>query len=382
MILSKKSQAKVPIVYYHSIGPVNFAWKKSFLTLDPNIFEEQLIWLKERYTFIFLRELWQAQHGAIRPFRDAIILTFDDGYLDNWIWAFPLLKKHGVKATIFVSPQFVDQETEYRPNHDDYRKGNATLEEITKWGFLSWTEMRIMENSGLIDIQSHTMTHTKYFVSDEIIGFHHPDSDSLHYITNIFPEKKPYYITDKSFDDLVPYGYPVFNSQPSIIARKVEINQRFVDSCIISLEGYDFHNYIFSKALGIIQPLYEEYREGRQLITSYESQHDYLERIKYEIVMSKKIIEEKLNKTVEFLCWPFGENTIAAHEIALEAGYLMTTRGKFKGFAKNDLTRIPERIGINLSSSFHKFKTLAKLKALGGDFPYSSLLNVARFREV
>ena len=45
--------------------------------------------------------------GAALPER-AIGLTFDDGYLDNWVFAFPLLKKYGMKATVFMATDFVD----------------------------------------------------------------------------------------------------------------------------------------------------------------------------------------------------------------------------------------------------------------------------------
>ena len=105
--------------------------------------------------------------GQLSPVQNPLIITFDDGYLDNWLLVFPLLKKYKFKSTIFISPEFVDQKHGIRSiNYNP--------------GFLSWDEMMLMEASGLIDIQSHTMTHTKYFVSEKIKAFHNSKADYLY----------------------------------------------------------------------------------------------------------------------------------------------------------------------------------------------------------
>ena len=215
-----------------------------------------------------------------------------------------------------------------------------------------------MEASGVMDIQSHTMSHTKYPVSDKLLDFHHHGADYLYYIANSFPERKAYYIEDTEFENLLPYGYPVFEMQSAVIARQVKINPTFNDYCIDTFRDYDFGNYNFENAFERIKDEYEKYKQNSSLILSTESEEDYKDRIRYEIYESKKIIEQKLNKKVEFLCWPHGDNNESLHRMALEAGYLMTTRGKAQGISKTDPTRIPERMGINFSTWFKKQKTI------------------------
>ena len=95
------------------------------------------------------------------------------------------MKKHKLKATIWVNPDFVDDEDhEIRPTLEDYWNGRLSLDELNIYdGFLNWEEMRLMEKSGYVEIQSHTMTHNKYPISDKIIDFVSPDTkiDWLHW---------------------------------------------------------------------------------------------------------------------------------------------------------------------------------------------------------
>ena len=97
----------IPIVYYHSVGPVVSNWHRHFLTLNPQAFSKHLEYFSRNYNIISLKELWQIRTGQSAPVRKPLVITFDDGYSDNFTWAFPLLKRYTIKATIFVSPAFV-----------------------------------------------------------------------------------------------------------------------------------------------------------------------------------------------------------------------------------------------------------------------------------
>jgi hypothetical protein len=318
----------IPIIYYHSIGPKNPKWVRNFLTLELPFFEHQLKYLSMNYQSISLKDFWEIRNGNKKPIENGVVLTFDDGYLDNWIWAYPLLKKYGMQATIFISPEFVDTISGVRPNLEDVWKGITGIDDICQWGFLTWEEMKMMEASGFINIESHTMSHTKYFVSDKLIGFHYPGADILYEVSNEFPERKPYYIEDREFEGLLPYGYPLFESKSAIIAHKVKINEDFIGECLHLLKGYGFSDYNFMIAFKQIEALYEKYQKEGDLIVHKESFKDYKKRLHFEIFNSKRIIEEMLDKEVKFLCWPHGDNNELAHTMAKEAGYLATSVGK------------------------------------------------------
>ncbi len=166
----------IPVFMYHHINH----HVGDLVTLTPQDFENHLRVLRDRriQTF-FLDELVQILRGKGMPAQPSALLTFDDGHLDNWIYAFPLLKKYGMKATIFVITAWMG-EGEKRTLWDPEGEGEEKLAEIPRHkeakkraaeGDLSvalhWEEARAMEASGLVDIQSHTHFHRDYFLGEE-----------------------------------------------------------------------------------------------------------------------------------------------------------------------------------------------------------------------
>jgi hypothetical protein len=376
----------IPVVYYHSIGPVNKNWNRNFLTLELPFFEDQLRYFKKHFQPVFLKEYWNMRCKKQPLIKNPIVITFDDGFLDNWIWAYPLLKKYNLKATIFVCPEMVDRREVIRPNLEDYWKKMMSYEEINQSGYLSWPEMKAMLNSGLVDIQSHTMSHTKYFVSDKLTGFHHPGNDCLYPVGNLFPDLKPYHIADHTFETQIPYGYPLFEEISSVSARRVTINESFTEECIKDLKHYDFDKYSFNTAFNEVTELYDEYKSDGLLVTEIESDDSIRERLNYEIIESRRILEEKLNTSIEFLCWPHGDNTETAHQLAINAGYLATTMGS-KIKCPDSLDRISDRIGmwhVRNNRFLSNLKTRYKIGSSVGLFPYKQInvfYNMVRYRK-
>jgi len=97
------------ILAYHRISPISD--ENSLLRdtiVEPDKFEKQIIYLRNKYNVISLNKLLESHsEGAFFPANSAIV-TFDDGYEDNYRYAFPILRKHDIPATIFVSTAFVN----------------------------------------------------------------------------------------------------------------------------------------------------------------------------------------------------------------------------------------------------------------------------------
>jgi len=94
--------------------------------------------------------------------------------------------------------------------------------------------------------------------------------------------------------------------------------------------------------------LVKKYRQENTQEERTETKEEYEQRIYYELKKSKEIIQEKLNKTVKFLCWPGGAITADAVKIASDVGYISSTVGKDKiserSYLKNRYGEDPSRI--------------------------------------
>lgn len=122
----------IPVLYYHSIEPS----EANELILAPKRLREQLQYIKDAgYTTLTMREVYDHLVNNAPIPEKSILLTFDDGYMDNYTYAFPLLKEFNMKATIFLMTVGVDE------------------------GFyISSEQMKEMSDYG-IDIECHTINH-------------------------------------------------------------------------------------------------------------------------------------------------------------------------------------------------------------------------------
>ena len=122
----------VPILEYHMTNTTS----DMVYNVPPAELEEQLSYLEQQgYTTISVLDFLRAKKGKQELPEKPIILTFDDGYADNYTVLLPMLEKHGMKATVFMVTN------------------NIGLE-----GYLTWDQLRDMQNRG-IEIGSHTANH-------------------------------------------------------------------------------------------------------------------------------------------------------------------------------------------------------------------------------
>jgi peptidoglycan/xylan/chitin deacetylase (PgdA/CDA1 family) len=316
---------KTPIVMYHSVSD-NQQWLWGHLSCPVSVFEGHIHALADRgFVSISLQELYDhRRYGSVLPAKP-IVLTFDDGYLDNWVYVFPILKRYGFKGTIFVNPDFVDPTDKPRPNLDDVAAGRLAASSLDATGFLSWAEMSAMEACGVIDIQSHAMTHTWYFSDDHIVDFHHSGDPYPWLAWNAKVERKHLWLSeDQSL--FVPFGVPIYAYGKSLITRRYFPDPKladFVAEQVANRGGVTF----FQKEgwRDTLQKLSSQYRSQHSLDGYWESEKQYQARVRYELGASKEIIEANLRKQVKFLCWPGGGYNNTTERIAREVGYLSST---------------------------------------------------------
>jgi peptidoglycan/xylan/chitin deacetylase (PgdA/CDA1 family) len=156
-------QKSFPILAYHRIRPR--AQYGIDVTVDE--FDRQLRWLREQgYRGISLRELYDTWSEGL-PFPErSVVITFDDGHREICEHALPVMRRHGFRATLFVSPGLLGKEwwvggrgpgrtTWHEERPDAYREGSP---EWRRYSILSWSELEDLARDGM-EIASHGWTH-------------------------------------------------------------------------------------------------------------------------------------------------------------------------------------------------------------------------------
>ncbi len=130
-----RQQYVVPVLMYHSINPS--ASPENRLAVTAGTFDRQMHFLKSRrYNVITLDALVDLIKNKKKIPPKTICITSDDGYKDNFTYAFPVLKKYNFPASMFIIVNEVG-----RPAGDR----------------LSWDEIKTMQASGLVSFGSHTL---------------------------------------------------------------------------------------------------------------------------------------------------------------------------------------------------------------------------------
>ena len=141
-VSATEESIKLPIIMYHSISKDTKQQGK--YVIDPSKLEDDLIKLKENgYTTITIQQLIDYTENKSDLPSKPIILTFDDGYYNNYCYGFPLLKENNMKAVI--SP--IGKYSDLYSDSDDRNPAYAHI---------GWDEIKEMIESGLIEFQNHS----------------------------------------------------------------------------------------------------------------------------------------------------------------------------------------------------------------------------------
>jgi peptidoglycan/xylan/chitin deacetylase (PgdA/CDA1 family) len=154
---------------YHHVNPNT----GDQFTVTPEVFEDQMAYLAQAgYRTLSLDELHAFIMGELVLRQKAVVITFDDGWLDNYIYVFPLLQKYKLRATFFVITDWIEKASEkfgvipaLIPTHEQSKA--LVLEGEEQQVVLTWQHIREMVDSGLIDVYSHSKSHAHCDVLSE-----------------------------------------------------------------------------------------------------------------------------------------------------------------------------------------------------------------------
>lgn len=277
-----RERGGIPILMYHSISDSAawLPWSKSN-TVSLRVFERHLQTIQKMGLDVMLTsDFVRARKEGLAVSENVLLIHLDDGYLDNWVAAVPLLQKYGLAATIFVSLDFIDPSEEPRPKI--FESTSLPLE----WkGYMNLTELKALEETPGIEIEPHGLDHGRVETGERVV-----DTVTIHNWRNLAwvqwaatPGNKSNWFRAQ-LPEAVPLGHPIREHQGAFVGR--------------------------AWLAGV-----------REQPAEYES------RIRHHLHEAKIRLETLLNKKCYTFCWPENLCNELARRIAAEEGYLATTAG-------------------------------------------------------
>ena len=244
---------KIPVLYYHEVVPQGQGY--TYQKIEESKFVTQMKYIFDNgYRTVTFADI-EAGRLPTKP----IILTFDDGFRSVYNYAYPILKKYGFNATLFLAPKYIEEEHPY---------------------YLSWSMLKELTSNGIADVQGHTYSHVDVRALPQtqlLVEFQNCDK-AIEKNLGIIPDVIcfPYGVFDRqslrTLDLYGNYRYYVasyfgrtnFNKKGSKIVQRIGIsNDDDMTMFIRKLNGQESYRGIVQYARIIkssMQHKYEQYR--------------------------------------------------------------------------------------------------------------------------
>jgi hypothetical protein len=271
------------------------AWPYSFLATRQDELSMLIEQLK-RWQFRFVKA-----HQVKATSGRVVCLAFDDGFLDNWTLLFPQLEREGIPFTIFVCRDFLEPDGSPRPAG------------LRKAGYLNRAELTELHASGLVDVQSHSTTHTWWPVAPRVVDLvdaAHPERHPW-LSWNAKPLAKPFWMEQ---DVSYWHGRPVLENDRALRAWRWILNEDLWET---------FSVRVATERLSV-EEANQLLREDPRLQGRRETSKEREARVLSEFRDNACFLRDLLGKSPEVLCWPGGAYDPQSLELAWREGYVST----------------------------------------------------------
>lgn len=143
------------------------------------------------YTF---SELYDIHLPGLHLQTNSCLITFDDGYADNFYYVFPLLKRFKIKATIFINTAYIDTNPDY----------------------LTWDQIKQMYASGLVDFELHSHRHMPVFIDNKVVRYAGE---------NDLKDKELQYL----YQNVLKLGDPIFKTRSAYSEKGIVLTDAFFE---------------------------------------------------------------------------------------------------------------------------------------------------------
>lgn len=275
----------VPILTYHSVSP-DASWLPwaDEISVAPETLCNHLAAMRAMgCTIVSTRQLIEARLTGCALPRRPVVLHFDDGYLDNWLHAAPLLREASAPATFYASLDFI------APGESP--RDTATADSR---GYMNWPELRALDGDPLFEVEPHGVDHGRVAISARTVGTLTLENwRGLAWLqwAEMPGPKHDWYLWQEP--PAVSLGTPVPESEGALAAAA--------------------------------------FRDG-----GLENDAEYRARVASHLGRCRDDFRAGLGRAPATFCWPENRVSPAAREIAAAAGYLATTGGEGRNTAAED----------------------------------------------
>lgn len=265
-LLTLGSNSNNLIIMYHGVSP-SPDFELNGRSIESGQFEQHLQYLKKNFEVISLKQLFEDHKNGIKTDKKRIAITFDDGYLNNYLYAFPLLKKYGLPATFFII-------------------GNTMLNN----DYYLWADIvdiiRKYSSSSSLEFDGHKFPGQNFFSQTLNISLND-------YIKKMGSNREEALIKFKQKYDFEKLKDKVNHEQYMFMSKDQMIE---MSQCnLVEIGAHSFRHF----NLGNISP----------------------ELAKEELVLSKSTIENMIQKEVISVAFPDGNYSDVVKKLSLDAGY-------------------------------------------------------------
>jgi hypothetical protein len=249
-----------------------------------------------------------------------VALCFDDGWASLWTVAAPLLEQYGLTAIVYAIPARMIDAPDCRPTLD-----SGLDPRPTDRPFVTWAELRGLSNSGVIDVQCHTDSHSMVFCSNEVRDFVTPDYASTPLLNRpqLLPRPALRFVTA---DEL---GAPLYLARSRMSDGRramvsLDVHERSVG--LVAREGgraffaqSDWRARLGRAARG----------SGRGIL---ESETEQRRAIEEELDRSRAVLNERLGiRSVNHVCLPWGVSGRLTADALVRLGYRSAFANRLHG---------------------------------------------------
>lgn len=231
----KENHSDLHIVMYHYVRDLKYSRYPQIKGMDYHLFKEQISFFKRNFNIITMEEVieaWDSNQGKLPE--HALLLTFDDGYIDNFTNVFPILKQNHIQGSFFVSAKTFMEHALLDVNKVHFILASAHIEEVIK-DLYEWIDYYRKETK--LDIPENQELFQKYAEANRF------DCKETIFVKrilqNVLPEKIRNEISSTLFRKYVGLSESVFAKE--LYMSQDQISCMKSEGMHIGLHGYEHY---------------------------------------------------------------------------------------------------------------------------------------------